>query len=247
MLFACLGGGFAVCLRAGEPSTSSIATVATTATPAERPFAESDLAELLTATLQVQYIKDQGELELHLTRPWTARTVPDAPLSIKILELPNAGVTPSFIVRFELRAGDEALGTWQMPVQARVWREVWVARSALKRGELVADADIDRARRDILSVRSSLAEFEAGDASLEMAEPLQSGSPLLSRSVRPRPVVRRGQTVAALIQDGALNVTIKVEVLQDGAPGQIVRARNVVSRRDVQGRVLDEQTILISL
>jgi flagella basal body P-ring formation protein FlgA len=49
------------------------------------------------------------------------------------------------------------------------------------------------------------------------------------------------------VQDGVLNISMKVEVLEDGAPGQTVRARNVQSRRDLRGRVLDEKTILISL
>ncbi len=239
---ACLAGGFAVCLRAGEPSPSP-----QTAVPAERAFAESELLELLTSTLQQQYVKDKGELELRLSRPWTARNVPDEPLTIKILELPNAGVTASFIVRFELRTADRSLGSWQLPVQARVLREVWVARSAAKRGDLVANSDIVRERRDVLNLRDSLADFTQGDSSLELAEPLQAGSPLLARSVKLRPVVRRGQIAEAIVQEGALNVSMKVQVLEDGAPGQTVRVRNPNSRRDLQGKVVDEQTILISL
>jgi flagella basal body P-ring formation protein FlgA len=60
-------------------------------------------------------------------------------------------------------------------------------------------------------------------------------------------VVHRGQTVTALIEDGSLSVEMKVEVLEDGSPGQIVRARNEQSLRDIRGKVLNEQTILVSL
>jgi flagellar basal body P-ring formation protein FlgA len=186
-------------------------------------------------------------LELRLTRPWTARTVPDEPLTIKVLDIPPNGVTSSFILRFELRTAEQSLGNWQISLQARVWRDVWVARSALKRGESIADADVDRQRRDVLTWRESLAEFAAGDASLEMAEPLQSGAPLLARSVKVRPVIRRGQSADALIQDGPLSITLKVEALEDGAPGQVIRARNYQTRRDLRGKVLNEQTILLSL
>jgi flagella basal body P-ring formation protein FlgA len=35
--------------------------------------------------------------------------------------------------------------------------------------------------------------------------------------------------------------------LEDGAPGQIIRARNTSSQHDVVGKVLDEHTIQISL
>ena len=48
--------------------------------------------------------------------------------------------------------------------------------------------------RDVLAIREPLADFAPGDSSLELAEPLQSGSPLFARSVKARPVIRRGQS-----------------------------------------------------
>lgn len=228
-------------------SPSPAVSKSQTNAPAMRQLAESDLLELLTATLQKDYVKDMGELELRFTRPWTARSVPDEPLTIEVLDLPNQGVTPNFILRFELRTSEKSLGTFQISLQARVWREIWIARSALKRGELIADADLDRQRRDVLILRESLADFSAGDTTLEMAEPLQAGSALLARSVKVRPVIHRGQATDALIQDGALSITMKVEALEDGIPGQIIRARNPQTRRDLRGKVIDEQTILLAL
>ena len=38
-----------------------------------------------------------------------------------------------------------------------------------------------------------------------------------------------------------------VEVLEDGAPGEIIHVRNQTSQRNLAGRVLDDQTVLISL
>ena len=92
---------------------------------------EADALALLTTTLQKNYVKDKGELELNFTQPWTAPVLPDEPLTVKILELPTAGVTPSFIIRFQLCTATQTVGTWQATVQAHVWREVWVAHSDL--------------------------------------------------------------------------------------------------------------------
>jgi flagella basal body P-ring formation protein FlgA len=161
--------------------------------------------------------------------------------------MPTMGVTPVFIVRFELHTARENLGVCQVPVQAHVWREVWVAHSALKRGETVSEADLIRERRDMLSVHEPLAQFATGDSTLELAESLQAGSLLLARSIKARPVIHRGQSADALLRDGTLSVTMKVEALEDGAPGQTIRIRNSQSRRDLRGKVLNEQTILVSL
>ena len=212
-----------------------------------RAFTETDLVKLLTETLQRDYVKDKGELELQPMRPWTELNLPDEPLALKILELPTAGVTPAFIARFEIRTAREGLGVWQATVQARVWREAWVAHSAIKRGEPLDTADLVRERRDVLSLREAPAEFSAPDAALQLAEPVPAGNLLLARALKPRTVVHRGQLAQALLQDGALSITMKVEVLEDGVPGQIIRARNPISRRDVSGKVLNDQTILITL
>jgi len=41
------------------------------------------------------------------------------------------------------------------------------------------------------------------------------GLPMLNRSVRPRPVIRRGRLVEAVYQDGSLSISLKVETLED--------------------------------
>ena len=212
-----------------------------------REFSEKEMLAQLTATLQHDYVKDKGELELSLTQPWSAPVVPDEPLTLKILELPTAGVTPAFIVRFELHSPQQTLGAWQASVKAQVWREVWAARSSLQRGQPVAAADIARERRDVLNVREPLADFAAGDDALEIAEYVSANTPLLARAIRPKVVIHRGQSAEARLDDGALSIRLKVVALEDGAPGQTIRLRNPVSQRNLNGTVLDGQTLSITL
>lgn len=212
-----------------------------------RQLAESDLKELLTVALQQDYVKERGELELRFTRAVPPATVVDEPLTVKLLELPNAGVTPNFVARFELRAGDEVAGQWQIPVQASIWREVWVAGAPLKRGQLVRDAELSKDRRDLLVHRDALTTVDVETPALEIAENLAPGMPLTSRSLRLRPVVHRGRMAEAIVRDGALTVAVKVEVLEDGLPGQMIRVRNVKSKREFRGTVQNEATILVTL
>jgi len=220
----------------------------TTAAPRRRLLTESNLLVLLTATLQHEYVKTRGELELNCPAPtWKPRVVPDEPLTLKILEMPRTGLTSSFFVRFELSAAHQTLGEFQLPVQARVWREMWMARSPLKRGDPVAQSDVALERHDVLALHEPLADFSPDDPALDFCEPVQAGTPVLARQVKARPVIHRGQLADVLVQDGALSIKLKVEVLEDGAPGQMIRARNVVSRQDLFGKVLNPQTILVTL
>jgi flagella basal body P-ring formation protein FlgA len=212
-----------------------------------RTFGESDLLGLLTATLQQEYVKGKGVLELRLSQPWHTLELPDEPLTLEVTELPTAGVTPGFMVRFTLRTGNEMLGNWTANVKASVWREVWVASAQLKRGDAVAPELLSRERRDILSVHESLADFAAGNDALEISESVPTGAVLLAHMVKARSVVHRGQRAEALVQDGMMSVRTQVDILEDGAPGDTVRARNVVTHRDLSGTVLNQRTILVSL
>jgi flagella basal body P-ring formation protein FlgA len=243
-------GGFALTGLASEPSgTFSSTNAATDSVAAPRPHSlgEAELRDLLTTALQREHVRDRGELELRFTRVWSPATVPDGEATVNILDLPSAGVSPNFIVRFELRAAGQVVGTWQMPVQAHVWREIWVTRAPLKRGQLLSEADRAKERRDVLSLRDACLEDVPDESLYEIAEALPAGAPLYTSSVKLRRLVRRGQVAEAVVQDGAMSVSLKVEVLEDGVLGQFIRVRNPQSKREFRGKVENEQTILVSL
>jgi flagella basal body P-ring formation protein FlgA len=212
-----------------------------------RQFVDSDLTELLTASLQKDFVKDRGQLELRLTRPWAATPVPDQPLTLKVVELPSSGLCPAFVVTFELWNGHERVGNWQVSVQASIWRDVPLARSTLVRGQSLRDADVTMERRDILSQRDFYLNFPPADDTYEIADGVQAGMPILNHSVRLRPLIQRGRLVEGLYQDGSLSISLKVEALEDGLLGQTVRVRNPKTKRELFGKVQNEQTILISL
>jgi flagella basal body P-ring formation protein FlgA len=214
-----------------------------------RSLGEAELRDLLSATLQRDSVKDRGELELRLGRAWTPVWVPDEALGLKLLDLPAAGVSPNFIVRFELQSpsATDRLGPWQAVVQARVMKEILITRVPLRRGQGLQEGDFTLERRDVLALREPLDAATLRNPSLEVVEGVAAGQPLLARALRPRPVVQRGQMVDGLVRDGALQINLRVEVLADGLPGQIVRVRNPKTKREFYAKVQDEQSVLISL
>lgn len=212
-----------------------------------RSLDEMEIKERLTAILQKNYVRDMGELELRMTRPWDSVQVPDDDLELRILDLPSTGISPYFIARFEVRAARDSVGTFQVPLQAKVWNEIWVARSIVRRGMVFSEADVVRERRDVLSLREAPLALAEADSRLEIAENLVAGTALYERSVRLRPVMKRGQVIEAQLHEGIMMISLKVELLEDGAPGQIVRVRNLNSKREFRGKVINESTIHVAL
>ncbi len=206
-----------------------------------------ELNRILTAQLQQEVIKQRGELELRIARSWTPVSVPDVPFTLRIIDLPATGVSSLFVCRFELKTASESIGVWQVSLSASLWREVWTSRTPLRRGMSLVDADLVRERRNVITVRDSLADFEGTDPSIEISEYVAPNVPLLTRSLKMRPTVRRGQSVEARVVEGALAISLKVEVLEDGTPGQTIRIRNPQSKRELRGQVQNESIILVIL
>lgn len=212
-----------------------------------RQLGDGEVTDLLRAALQRDYVGSRGELELHLSRPWQAATVPDEPLSLQVTELPPAGVLPNEVAGFELWCGKERVGVWQVALTARIWREIPVAHTSLGRGQLLREADIVLERRDVLEQHEACIRFPVTDDSLELNSSLPGGTPIWSRCVHVRPLVHRGKMVEAIFQDGSLTISLKVETLEDGVLGQTVRVRNPKTKRELLGKVQNEDLVLIAL
>lgn len=212
-----------------------------------RPLEETEVLERLTTAMQKSYVGDRGELELIPTRPWVPPVIADEPGTLRIVEFPASGISASFIVRFELKAGREILGSWQIPLQARVWRDLYIATTSIPRGTTLADAPWARERRDALSIRDAVGALPADASGLELGESLLPGSVLTTRMIRQRPVISRGRLVEVLVQDGGLTISVRALALEDGLPGQVIRVRNPHSQKEFNGKVQNADTVLVTL
>lgn len=212
------------------------------------PITESEMIQLLTDTLQKSQVKDLGELELHLSHQLPPQSfIPDEGVTAKITELPGQGLQPEFFVRFELWNETEHVSDWQLAVKASIWRDVPIASERLIRGELLKDAPVQLERRDILITRDAILNWPPTDPNMELVDTVPAGMPVLNRSIHVRPLVARGRMVDGIYEDGALSISLKVEALEDGLAGQTIRVMNPKTKRELFGKVKNEQTILITL
>jgi flagella basal body P-ring formation protein FlgA len=232
-----------------NPGTNWLGAPQVLVTRRARTLTELDVIDLLKERLTADYLSQGGDLELRLSRPWNDVAVPDEPFELKVLQMPAQGVMQTFGVRFELVCGNERFGPWYVPVNASLWKDVWVALHPMKRGDVLNPEDVGRERRDVLAARNHV-EADAVEVlpnQWQLTENLTGGSPLNRWSLRRKPVVYRNQLVDALVQNGALSISLKVQVLEDAIPGQSVRIRNPNTKRELQGKVNDDQTVSIIL
>ena len=82
-------------------------------------------------------------------------------------------------------------------------------------------------------------------AGLESKATVMKDRPLLKRYTGRIPVVDRGDLVDAVLKRGAMSITMKVQTLDKGAPGDTIRVLNPKSKKRLKGIVNDDSTIKI--
>lgn len=243
----------AVVRRVGVSASSAEPTAtAVVAAPNAGKLNADDLALALTERLVVKFAP-AGDLQLELVNPWTPLALPGANAAdwqVVVTEFPAAGLEPTFLVRFQVKAGkggdETTLGEWRLPVRAQLWQETWVASRRLVRGELLNGADLERQKVDVLreKTRTPLSAAVAPE-DLELVQTVAAGQPLGQRDVRRRPSVRRGQVVEVTAADALLSVSMKALAVQDGADGETVRVRNVTSNKEFEARVVGANRVQV--
>ena len=170
----------------------------------------------------------------------------DKALQLRVLYHP--GTPMAYMrVKFSLRTDDEQLGEWTVYYRAKLYRDVWVARSPGQVKKPLDQVDLAKERRDVINVRQSLWQGKKTDSKFCLAQGVSSGSLIYDRHVKLTPVVKRGQIVDAFVQLRSLTIRLKAEVLEDGAPGETVRMRNLQTKKELRGTVINEKFIKVRL
>lgn len=204
--------------------------------------------ERLTAELEKELavrLSVTGELKLTLGSTWEPARLPADDLFLSVTELPIGGVSSAFFVRVKCSSGGNVVGEWQLPVRAQLWQDVWVAATRLERGQSLDRTLLGVQKVDILRERAPLIPAESDPTSFDVTQSIPAGRALTRRDIIERPIIRKGQVVEVVAKHGALAISMKALALESGATGDLIKLRNLESRKEFSGQILHESTVQV--
>lgn len=204
----------------------------------------ADILPEIQRILTAQFSPD-GELKVSLLTQWRGARVKNEAWRTELVRIPGNGLMPRMLVHLRLLCGDEVQCELQLPVACRLHREVLVPRRQINKGELIATDDFEVQVRDLLE--SPVPMVPAGEdlSDYELRGSVAPGQPLLWRDISPRPLVRRGQLVELVAAEGFLRISVKGQALENGREGELISVRNLSSNKDIQARIINEQTVQV--
>jgi flagella basal body P-ring formation protein FlgA len=75
---------------------------------------------------------------------------------------------------------------------------------------------------------------------------LKEGRPITLRDVKDEVIIKRGDKVTAVYNHKGLQITSKMEDLEDGAKGKFIKVLNTKSAKEIGGKVLNKNTVEIA-
>lgn len=119
----------------------------------------------------------------------------------------------------------------------QAYQTAYVARQDVRAGRVVQDQEFDSRQIDVTQSAAPVAVLSSA-AAWRMKHAVSRGGVLLKNQVEEAPAVARGEAATLRAQLGVLTVESKVEVLQDGYPGQMVKVRLPAASGPVLARVM---------
>jgi flagella basal body P-ring formation protein FlgA len=127
------------------------------------------------------------------------------------------------------------------------WGTVVFAARPLSRGAIIAAGDIETDFRDISMLGAGLIKGPDLAIGKQLGKSLRPGDAVFNHQLKNQTLVKRGDQVTILAKSGGLQVSAPGEVKNPGGAGDVVRVKNLMSRRILQARVVDEGVVEVDL
>lgn len=210
----------------------------------QRAISAEELSGLLEQSLRTQWKIQDGTLNIEFERTPPAVIVPQGEITLRWttqIQQPNRRVYP----QFEIRVDGQSVTSLALPIRVRWVREVWITDSALASQAPLSANSLQRQSMDVLSLNGSAWSGDPAAEDWMTSSPVPAGGVLMERSLRRRPTIRRGDTISARLEEGALSVEFQAIALEDGFRGGTLKLRSALKPVELKGKVINETVVVV--
>ncbi len=138
---------------------------------------------------------------------------------------------------------------WKLyvPAKIRLLGRVLVARNHLPRGSRIQADDLRYAEFDLARLNGAYYTDSGKLTGKVLKQSITAGRIIQPRMIDEPKLVQRGEGVTILAVSGGFEIRMKGKALMDGSAGQLIKVKNVKSRRIVEGEVVAPGLVRVRL
>lgn len=121
-----------------------------------------------------------------------------------------------------------------------------VLKNSMQKGQTITAADITQTELPANAVFASTLTSENELVGQEAVRPLMAGTPINKLHVRVPPLIAKNDLISIRFRQGAVELVVKGQALEDGQLGQTIKVVNPTTRATLAGVVREGATVDIN-
>lgn len=196
-------------------------------------------------TQLISKYKLEGVLRINSNQFWKEVKVFSPDWNIEITNYPVDGLVANITLAFRIIVDGNEIGTWKVPSTCELWQDVYVSKNYIRKGIQLEKNMFEIHAIDILRVREKIVSKDTELDAYESANVITAGKPLFCSNIVASPDIHKGKMVEVVAQEGLLKVSMKGQALREGMIGDFIPIKNLVSGKDIQGQIINSQTVQV--
>ena len=112
-----------------------------------------------------------------------------------------------------------------------------VLNFAMKNGQIIDDNDIEMVNMRSSAIKAGMVLSKNELIGMTPRRLVQAGQPIKELEIQAPQIVKRGEMITMVFENGALSLTAQGKALESGAKGDLVRVTNISSSRNLEAEV----------
>jgi len=203
---------------------------------------EDDLHALLVKNLTEDLRTLPGTAELQDIRvpPYIFLAHPQQQVMLEPVKLAPGRLSLRFVVQ---EMDGVALRRVAATAFLNVWMETPCAARPLNKGDALTPDAVTFIRMNAAHMRELPWDGRGGPWQVQRA--IATNQPILQGDLLAQSMLRKGSIVNLIYEKGNVRMSVRAEVLADAEPGAVVSVRNLQSKKQVFGTVIDNDTVMV--
>jgi flagellar basal body P-ring formation protein FlgA len=209
---------------------------------------QGELKEIFTEIIKNDVSWSQGDLEIRSFFSQPEQIILEGEKSgYRLLSITPDRYPGKKYISIVFTEDNQDVATVRMAADILFFGEVVCASKRISRNTLITDEDLTTAYRNVSMMDETVIQ-DTDHAIGKMAKTtIQPGAILYHRHLKKQPLVKRGDHVTILARRGVLQVTAPGEVKNTGSKGDMIKVKNLMSRRVIYARVINEGLVEANL
>lgn len=144
------------------------------------------------------------------------------------------------------RQKDRVLRNIPVRIDVEALVDMVIAVRQLEHGSILAAADVALQKREITQNSQFAARSIAEVVGKKSRITLRANQPVRVDQIERVPLIKSGQMVTILAENGVLKITVTGKAHSSGAEGDIIRVQNLTSLKEIPARVIDGSTVQVA-